>query len=214
MTLRDHSPFFNSRVDLPETWITKAHTLLRSAQAVWVEFARCEQIQKEIYIALAKSAGPAEPGPRTIEDPSAVDALQGLATLEVYLMLMGMAIENLLKAKLLASDKESYVERLIQNIRLKGLFRRHELEHLAARAGMYEALTDDQKTLLKVMTIHVVWKGRYPIPTEAKKLNSFEWGAQSDAAFGFPIYLGIKDECEALYLRAASASPRVKQGVL
>lgn len=90
-----------------------------------------------------------------------LQAAEVLSFSSVYLMLCGLALELLFKARLAAQGRRV----LDDNETLVSPFIRHDLELLAKEANV--PLTDGQRYLLRRLTAFTVWAGRYPIAKKA-----------------------------------------------
>lgn len=82
----------------------------------------------------------------------------------VYYLLMGYALENLLKGLLIMQDSKDYVQ--------QGKFTKktHKIAELFKDCGL-EA-DKNINDLLEKLTRHIEWMGRYPVPLEAKSLRN------------------------------------------
>jgi hypothetical protein len=86
---------------------------------------------------------------------------------DVYRMLIGMAIESLLKGVMAAQG----ISVLDSKGNLAKAFSTHDLHRLAYNIDRTQfALTTDELRVLKEITPYIEWGGRYPIPRMAPKL--------------------------------------------
>lgn len=83
----------------------------------------------------------------------------------VYLLLCGLAMENLIKGLLIKRDST-----LISEGKLRRAAKNHNLIHLFNEAKIN--LSVDERELLERLTKYVVWKGRYGIPAECNDLKN------------------------------------------
>lgn len=91
--------------------------------------------------------------------------LEGNETLaSTHNMLMGMAIECLLKASLLAVGEEVVVEKS-GNLYFAKEFKSHKLDALAEKLEQHGLVfLDEEKELLSKLSVYIEWGARYPIP--------------------------------------------------
>jgi hypothetical protein len=80
--------------------------------------------------------------------------------------LYGAALENIFKALMISKD-----DTLIGSHKLSSKLKSHKLIELATNAGM--SLVAEEKELLHWTTEVVIWKGRYPVPTDTKTAQFF-----------------------------------------
>lgn len=126
-----------------------------------------------------------------------------------YLMLCGMAVENLLKGILVAGDP-GVVEPDRLNLKAWGGGEHpHDLSHLAAKAAV--SLSEEELDLLVRMSEAVLWNGRYPIPIKGLQLHKkalLRNGHRSRRAFTTddPVLFTMLYDRVAEQLREAAAS--------
>ena len=89
-----------------------------------------------------------------------------------YFMLMGFAIENILKAGIVFRDSTELKLNFGATRKFPGILKDHDLPKLAKKAGI--RLGTDEEDLLRRLTRHSVWAGRYPIPIEYRDIKSTE----------------------------------------
>jgi hypothetical protein len=85
----------------------------------------------------------------------------------VYKYLAGITIENLLKGIIIADHGKD----LITKREIDSKFARHRTwtKHADNKLKfLQDQVTDDQKTLMRILEHYVVWKGRYPVATSAE----------------------------------------------
>ena len=86
-----------------------------------------------------------------------------ISLLTEYCVLMGYAIENLLKGILMAAHPEYFKpDAKITDVRS------HNLVGLCNRCSL--SLTPDHEDLLKRLTEHIEWVGKYPVPLELSRM--------------------------------------------
>jgi hypothetical protein len=83
---------------------------------------------------------------------------------EIYYMLLGYSIENLVKAIIMITHRENLTEEGLSKIN------KHETYDLLNENGITEFREYD--AILKVMAEYTKWKGRYPVPL---KQEYFSW---------------------------------------
>lgn len=88
----------------------------------------------------------------------------------IHFMLAAFALENLLKAHIVASRREEIEQSLAAKARLPCVLRSHDLHELAIKAGFAE-IAGEEEQLLRSLTRSSEWYGRYPPPTSAADLD-------------------------------------------
>ena len=87
---------------------------------------------------------------------------------DIYYMLIGFALENYLKAaivqKLLISDRS------IEEDRLDNVLKNHNISKLFSDAGL-AVESKRYRSDLDYLSECIQWRGRYPVPTEAKHID-------------------------------------------
>lgn len=89
-------------------------------------------------------------------------------TTPIWIMLYGLAIENLIKG-LIAAHEGAKIHR---NERKELDVGQHSLVRLAKRARL--KLSDDENTILEELTHFILWRGKYMRPMSAKAYVEFE----------------------------------------
>ena len=177
----------------PEAWRLTAIGLKRSADIIWKQwfgiFSRLEGGQ------IAK-ATPQEVGDVYLLLPS-------------FLLLSGLAIENVLKG-LLISKEPSVVE---TKIRWKVGLGGHDLGELFKSNGFIP--TSDEQEFLDALTQAVLWSGRYPVPKY--HANEAEIGIpigpffrNLDIASVVSRMSELKEACDSLFSRTLSKYPKLR----
>lgn len=128
------------------SWVGTADTMRKSARVLWVLY----QKERDRQLSLG-----------TLANGQSFD----LDYEWVALMLMGMALENLLKAVLLVRDPSLVGKRKISN-KLKT----HDLLRLFAHVGI-ELKNASEIQYVETLTRFVEWQGRYPGPIDAKNMG-------------------------------------------
>ena len=99
-----------------------------------------------------------------------------------YCLLMGYALENLLKGVLMAKHPEYFKpDSKIKNICS------HKLVSLYKRCSLH--VTADEEELLKKLTDHIEWVGKYPVPLEMagmypRKKSDGTWDGPGHEEYG------------------------------
>ena len=136
-----------------ETWRAVGRRLMTSGEFLWVPLN--EAIEGFV----------ATRGDRSPEQAAKYAALAD--HFGAFFVLAGFAVENYLKARLLASriafvgpfrDRKEAMDFVMDRRRS------HDLVALAAAA---KVLTPENQPLLERLTAHVLWAGRYPFPLDA-----------------------------------------------
>jgi hypothetical protein len=117
----------------PVAWRLHAHSLMRAAAAL-----------KPLM----------EADNRAMADPSATELEHPVV--EVYMLLTGLAIETLAKARIVAGHSSP-----TESGRLAKDLKSHDLLNLVRRAGI--TLNEAESYLCERLEAFVVWAGRYPI---------------------------------------------------
>jgi hypothetical protein len=86
---------------------------------------------------------------------------------QIYFFLIGMCLENLIKGILIYQNPN-----LGNGSELKGKIKSHDLKTLALDLKKIEILQDELE-LFDFLKEHIVWIGKYPIPTKAT--NFYEY---------------------------------------
>jgi len=84
--------------------------------------------------------------------------------------LIGMAIENVLKALMQYAGHESLIKNKNQ-WRLSKEFRDHNLDKLAEKIDCFIKFTEEERILLRKLSQFVIWMMRYPIPTVENQME-------------------------------------------
>lgn len=162
-------------------WVGSAYTLRLSAQALWKIYD--SEIQR------AREMGDKAVG-QSFEIEHETTAM----------MLMGMALEALLKGCLVAKNPS-----LVKSREIDKKLKTHDLVRLFWDAGI--ALNEQERRFCATLTTYIVWLGRYPIPVEAGKVpvtlfaTPNRWQTFSDLFAR--IYTSVsdqeRDEADRLY---------------
>ncbi|MCH8295797.1 hypothetical protein IH992_32360 [Candidatus Poribacteria bacterium] len=125
-----------------------------------------------------------------------------------YFLLIGYAIENLLKANLMVQHPEYFKP----NAKMVDI-RSHNLVSLCKRCNI--SIDTEETNLLEKLTRYIEWEGKYPIPLEAdkslpRKRDDGTWERQFEDGFKIPkqsidsLYAKLWNELECQYKTAAN----------
>jgi hypothetical protein len=87
---------------------------------------------------------------------------------EVYYMLIGFALENYYKGAIVAKLLKN--SRGVEEGKLDSVLKNHVLSRLAYEAGV-KVKDRLYKSYLEYLTECVLWRGRYPLPTDASRIG-------------------------------------------
>jgi hypothetical protein len=135
-------------------------TIGKDAQS-WLEQARELKVVADAILPMLQAAlctPPALPGTQE----------KRFAFLHSYMLLTGLAFENLTKGILIGRDPT-----LVSRAKIKGGIMGRGGHGIADRAGKIITLTTNESSFLKRTEEYLVWAGRYPLPmTSGHFLNS------------------------------------------
>jgi len=136
----------------------RMYALMAVDPAAWVEQAEALKIAAEPVLRSLRNV---------INEPTVDVRLEKMAYVRGYMLLMGCAFENLLKAIAAAKGKLSINPNLdLTNV--SGHKGGHSLLSIAIDLGL--ALSDDEKDYLARLEEYVWWGGRYPVPRTQQSL--------------------------------------------
>ena len=154
----------NAWGNYPDGWVSRAYTLRRAADVLWKLYADARRELHEIIGTCdVTSKNPGQAGQVSSMSNSQIN--QDLTLDDVARMLMGMSLEALVKGFLAAQD-----QKLIEDGKLQGEFRSHDLEALIKKADIVLS-SDELLQTAKSFTPFIKWAGRYPIPTKSQDLR-------------------------------------------
>ena len=84
-----------------------------------------------------------------------------------YFMLVAFALENLFKAVLVRENSWEYKQQFRETRQFPNELKGHDLVELARKANYQFDLEDED--LLRRLTRHAFWAGRYPVPLDYKR---------------------------------------------
>ena len=121
----------------PLNWYNKAADLRAAAGVLWASFDEKRSAKSVDELGLGQGFS------------------IRVGTVDVYLMLFGMALELLYKAILVAKDNQTEVPPT------------HDLAELAKLADVQ--VDASERNLLKILSESIIWDGRYPIPVPKQR---------------------------------------------
>jgi len=151
----------------PLTWISNAIMFHRSAHILF-QLSRTREKQ---FLTFARSQPLPLPGETVARElkGEVLAAANDMQLWRVSMFLLAIALENLLKARLL----ENGIELVNSYGKLdKKRFQSHNLNHFARLANL--KLCEDDTKILEWLTRWLMWQGRYPVPTEWEQLEKFQ----------------------------------------
>ena len=89
-----------------------------------------------------------------------------------YFMLLAFAIENLFKAAIVRENSAGLKQQFKADRKFPKQLKEHDLVKLAKLAG-FEFDTQEED-LLRRLTIHAIWAGRYPVPLNYRDSSGIE----------------------------------------
>ncbi len=89
-----------------------------------------------------------------------------------YFMLIAFAFENLFKASLVQKNSARYKANFRENSKFPKELEGHDLLKLARKANF--AYEQNEEDLLRRLTRHAIWAGRYPVPVKYQKAKVCE----------------------------------------
>ena len=154
---------YQERVLNPYSWINQADELIKASK-------KLEPSIKKYWSTASKYF---DPNKGTYSPPAGFKPKRPLQA--TYFMLLAYAIENYLKAILVAENKEKYNQAILHKRTLGNLPEDlkkygHDLIQLARESKL--SCTEAELSLLIRLFRHSDWQGRYPVPIKADKLNS------------------------------------------
>ena len=126
----------------PQSWLEWANQLKMSADVIWVEFEKILHLSQVL------------PGVRE----------KKLSYLNSFMLLTGLAFENLIKGILVGRDKTVVDRQKIDN-RLWKVRGGHGIAELAKRVT---SISSDELDLLRRLEEFLFWAGRYPLPMSSE----------------------------------------------
>lgn len=132
--------------------------------------------------------------------PLKADYYQG-----TYFMLIAYAVENLFKAAIVRENSLIFRHEFQSNKKFPTDLKSHELVELAKKAGFNYSL--EEEDLLRRLTRHAIWAGRYPIPLGYKESavsekfsngshHHISWFGKSDIERLNSLIIRIKESLE------------------
>lgn len=145
-------------------------------------------------------------GCRELKGEELDDVLDG-QLISVYLLLIGYAFENLLKGALMFEHPEYFKP----DAKMTDI-QSHSLTTICKRCNIN--LQPEEINLLEELTLYILWKGKYPIPLEAKNVQPI---LQSDGT-ARPNFLGyredqMKEAVDTMYMKIWTELERRQESV-
>jgi len=186
---------------LPISWKSVSLTLKHAADRLYDLYYDATLRHVSRVLEEADKGGLIE-GSRTLEGRELEDHRDG-QLISAYLLLIGYAIENLLKAILMIQHPEYFKP----DSKLTDI-RSHDLAGLCNRCGI---AVQDQATLLEKLTSYIEWQGKYPIPLVSdemwpKRQPDGTWKTGGEAFHGRKT----QQEVDSLYTRIWNELERIK----
>ena len=122
------------------------------------------------------------------QDPTAVSP-PSLGIVSIDFMLVGFAVENLLKARLVEAHSSEVREAFKKSLELPRCVKSHDLASMAKNIDF--SMSIGEESLMRRLSRAVRWVGRYPVPTTADGLASGE--VFSDGRKYLVSYFGAED---------------------
>ncbi len=148
-----HRSNYESKAFSPENWVTAARALVASAKAVEPKVIEYWESYRENAKDNTKKL--------------LADNYQG-----PYFMLYAFAIENYFKSAIVQSNTWELKDNFKNNPVFPKELRSHQLVLLAQKADLDISIVEED--LLRRLTRHAIWAGRYPVPTKYKEISSAE----------------------------------------
>jgi len=142
--------YFAEALSNPNSWLGTAANLILV----------CEKIETEIPVLWKGILDDKSELPTLFTHPEKMEH----RLLDTYLMLMGFAMENILKAIIVSQDPNAYKNKALRQKKLPADLDGHGLLELAASINF--ELDAEEKSVLGRLEDHLVWAGRYPVPTK------------------------------------------------
>jgi hypothetical protein len=146
----------------PQTWANQARMLAKSADVLW---ERLDQLRGARFDGLQRGVIPS-------------DDLDEVALESSAFMLAGLALENALKARIVAGAPEQVIAG-----KWPWPGDGHLSPELVQAAGL--ELASEESTLVRFLARQVRWAGRYPLPKSFIGQRSFGYGP-------YEVYKGFK----------------------
>lgn len=149
---------------LPLSWKAVFFNLKRAADQLFDRYHDSTLRSVRMFLEetqAARAAGITLSVSRTLEGQELEDHRDG-GLISVYYLLVGYAVENLLKGLLMIQHPE-YFKPEVKLVEIRS----HNMVALAKRCGI--TVSPDEERLLVKLSEHVEWRGKYPVPLEIGK---------------------------------------------
>ena len=137
---------FQLRLSNPKVWLQRSKSLVRSANVMW------PSVKQEL-------SNLTEPTEEESEAP----------VLDVCLMLVGYACELGIKARIVHKLQRGKPHQIIGDEMIPPELKSHNLISLCKTANLH--VDSQEEDALKLLSKTLLWRGRYPIPTNATALT-------------------------------------------
>jgi hypothetical protein len=160
-TDRPQRDAYMQRASNKKNWVDKAHDLLQAASFL-------KPLVEKIYRSWKKEQGISSELP---DGQSTQTPITRQGIVEVYMMLVGCAFENLLKGAYVRRLTRGQKENRILEPELAEQLKTHNVLSLAQKLQL--DLNPLEINLLKRLKETIVWRGRYPVPIEHTQITTF-----------------------------------------
>jgi hypothetical protein len=155
-SIKEQNSHFAKLACTPSLWFHLAHRLRTTANFILPQInALWEQIESTQNL------------DQNIEDSKLTDVTSYLS---VFMMLSAYAIENMMKGYLTKIYQNELLKLTTEGGKIPKMLKTHQLIDLADRCHLQ--LEEHERTLLRRLTSHAVWEGRYPLTESASSFFS------------------------------------------
>jgi hypothetical protein len=138
-------------------WLSIAQSLYASAERIEPEIKR---LWKDMWDSMFADGHKSQP-----------EAFQPADYQRVYLMLLAFTLENLFKGFLVKTRRPEFYNQALHDGELPSLLKTHRLDELAQLCSL--KLTEDEQRIVRRLSGHALWIGRYPYPSRAEQFYVF-----------------------------------------
>jgi hypothetical protein len=187
----------------PISWKPQSFTLKHAADRLYELYLDANNRYIERISEELDKNGRLIEGSRTLEGQQLLDHWDQ-QLISVYFLLMGYAIENLLKAILMVQHPEYFRsdQKMVD-------IRSHNLVDLCRRCNL--ELHQEEENLLNKLTAYVEWRGKYPVPLVSDKMWG-EMGPDGNWETRGEAFRGCKQqqEIDRIYIKFLNELERIK----
>ena len=154
---------FQCAILWPQGWRRQARLLILAASKLLLDYADAFERTRKRDDEDTERCFRGEKVPGRIMKGQELEDFENCLSLPIGLLLVGYAIENLLKGIIFSQSPEL----LSENLELDRRFTRHELDRLYLAAGFVnhlEEIDSETRKLLDGLTQIIIWQGRYQFP--------------------------------------------------